>query len=359
MRKLDRYLTKEMLGPFLFGMGAFAIVLIGVDLLYEALKEIIQQGLPVGPVLLAMLYRLPQTMVLTLPMAVIFSTLMAFGGLSGNGEIVAMRAGGIGLWRLAIPALVIGLLVSVLSLGLNGWLVPYANQASNDVLLSVQKSGAIHQKSLTLRMPSSGPPDRVLWAEDFDPAAATLKTLIVWEFSGGQPKQWFSATSATWAGDTWVLRGVDLVQQVNGERIETHLDRLTYQLGKSPWELGRGSRKLQDMSMKELLQLADLNRLKDTPLSLQALEEYNMRMALPWAALGLALIGLPLGIRPQRTSTGVGLGISLAIILAYYIIVNMMRILGQQGTLPPGVADWIPNVLLYTIGLGLLVNASN
>jgi lipopolysaccharide export system permease protein len=83
-----------------------------------------------------------------------------------------------------------------------------------------------------------------------------------------------------------------------------------------------------------------------------------MRWAVPWAALGLALIGVPLGIRPQRTSTGVGLAISLGVILVYYPVFNMMRILGQQGALPPGLSDWIPNLLLYAIGLGLLINAS-
>jgi lipopolysaccharide export LptBFGC system permease protein LptF len=90
----------------------------------------------------------------------------------------------------------------------------------------------------------------------------------------------------------------------------------------------------------------------------QAVEEWSFRIAVPWAALGLALIGLPLGIRPQRASTGVGLGISLAVILAYYIAMSAMRILGQQGNLPPVVADWLPNVLLYTTGIGLLINKS-
>jgi lipopolysaccharide export system permease protein len=53
-----------------------------------------------------------------------------------------------------------------------------------------------------------------------------------------------------------------------------------------------------------------------------------------------------------------GLGLSLGIILVYYIVIQLMRVLGQQGALPPALSDWIPNVLLYTIALGLLVNAS-
>ena len=358
MRKLDRYLAREMLGPLLFGVGAFAIVLVGVDILYKAFDLIMTQGLPAGAVALAMLYRMPQIIVFTFPMSVVFSTLMAFGTLSGNGEIVAMRAGGIGIPRLSVSALTLALLVALISFGLNGWVVAYANRASEQLLVSVRKEPGRQQQSLTLQIPDKGPPDRVLWARQLDPQTNTLYTLLIWEFRAGQPYMFVSADSASWLGDTWELRGVQLVEETSAGRFLQTLDNMRYTLGKSPGELESASRKPKDMTLAELRRVLALEGVKEQELGRQAREEINMRFAVPWAALGLALVGLPLGLRPQRTSTGVGLGISLAIIMAYYVLFSVMRIFGQSGALPPAVSDWIPHLLLFTIGLGLLINAS-
>ena len=358
MRKLDRYLIREMIGPFLFGMGAFAIVLLGVDLLYSALRMIMEQGLPVGPVLLASFYRLPQTLVMTLPMATIFASLMAFGGLSSHGEVTAMRAGGIGLYRMAVPALLLGLVVSIGSFGLNGWLIPFANQASNQVLAGLKQQDLTKQESLLIRIPTKGPLQRLVRAERFDAVTQTLHELVICEFRNGAPVAFYAATSAQWQGTTWVLTGAKRDQETPSGLLTVDMGVIRYDIGKSPWELAQSKRQLQDLSMAELRALGDAATTGDPQPARNAREELALRLAVPWAALGLALIGLPLGIRPQRTSTGVGLGLSLAIILVYFIIISMMRILGQQEALPPNVADWIPNVLLYTIGAGLLVNSS-
>jgi lipopolysaccharide export system permease protein len=358
MRKLDRYLIREMLGPFLFGMGAFAVVLVGVDVLYQALEMILEEGLPAGPVLLAALYRLPQTMVMTLPMATVFSSLMAFGGLSSHGEITAMRAGGVGLYRMAAPALGLGLVVSLLSLWLNGWLIPHANQASNQVIAQLKQQDLTKQGSLIIRIPAKGPMQRWVAAESFDTATQTLHKVLIEEYREGVSQGFFAADSAQWQDTTWVLRGARR-SQVTPEGVFTvDIGVIRYDIGKSPWELAQVKRKPRDMSMEELRRLGHPPVEGDSQAARDAREEIAMRLAVPWAALGLALIGLPLGIRPQRTSTGIGLGLSLAIILAYYIVISMMRILGQQGALPPLVADWIPNLLLYTVGVGLLVNSS-
>ena len=130
MRKLDNYVLREMIAPFAFGVAAFVTMLVSVDLLYDALKLIIRQGYPPGIVARAFLYRLPQTIALTLPMATMFSTLMAIGRLSGDGEVVALRAGGISLLRVAAPVLCAGLVVS-----------PHGHHVRRGLLLSSGQTG--------------------------------------------------------------------------------------------------------------------------------------------------------------------------------------------------------------------------
>jgi len=63
-------------------------------------------------------------------------------------------------------------------------------------------------------------------------------------------------------------------------------------------------------------------------------------------------------MRPQRTSTGVGFGISLAIVFVYYIVFNVLRAFGEQGAISPLVAAWLPNAVVLSVGLGLMYDAS-
>jgi lipopolysaccharide export system permease protein len=345
-----------MAGPFLFGMGAFLIVITGIDILYRTLDLIMNNGLPAGPVLLAMAYRMPSLAVMTFPGAMIFATLMAFGELSGHGEVTAMRAGGIGLWRIALPTLFVALLVSLVSQGLYVWLAPLATARSAAILADLRKESKAEQDNLVINLPSKGVPNLIFYAQKFNPDANLLTGLLIFEFKNGAPVDTIEAASATWEGDTWVLHQAR--KQSPDGLLYLQTDRLVYKLGPAPWEIAASQQKPADMTHAQLARVLALPRSSDDQLRRMALEEWNFRIAVPWAALGLALIGLPLGIRPVRTSTGVGLGISLAVILAYYIAMSAMRILGQKENLPPMVADWLPNMLLYTTGLGLLINKS-
>jgi lipopolysaccharide export system permease protein len=90
---------------------------------------------------------------------------------------------------------------------------------------------------------------------------------------------------------------------------------------------------------------------------LEILQAIHTHFSLPWAALGFVLIGIPLGLRPVRATTGIGLGLSLVIVFAYYVIFQTMNLIGEQGVLPPAFTAWFPNVMLLGVGVSLLMSA--
>jgi lipopolysaccharide export system permease protein len=84
----------------------------------------------------------------------------------------------------------------------------------------------------------------------------------------------------------------------------------------------------------------------------------SQKYAIPFACLAFTLIGAPLALRPQRTSSSLGLGLSVLIIFAYYVLLFVSQALGQIGTLGPEVAAWLPNFICSAVGLGLLYRAN-
>jgi len=362
LRKLDKYILKEMIGPFVFGVGAFIIVLVSVDLLYDALRLIVRDGYPAGLVARAFVYRMPQTVTLTLPMATMFGALMAIGRLSSDGEVEAMRAGGVSFPRLAAPVLAGGLLVSALALVLNEAVVPPANNASNQLLAELAEGAAARQDYLFLSLPEKEAPRILLKAEHFNAESGQLGDVWIARFHNGDFRDYFTAEEATWRGTEIIMHNaVHVTYLADGSRRTEQGMTATTEVGRAPWQVKNIAKSLEDMTLLELKQ--DIVRMRQLPASAQEklpelIEYFHMRLAIPWSALGFALIAAPLAVRPKRTTTGVGLGISLAIILAYYVIFNALRVVGEQGALPPALAAWLPNMILYGVGLGLLIDAS-
>jgi lipopolysaccharide export system permease protein len=83
---------------------------------------------------------------------------------------------------------------------------------------------------------------------------------------------------------------------------------------------------------------------------------YN-KLAIPFASLVFALIGAPMGLRRPRSGNAMGLGLSIVLIFAYYIVWNGAGVMGQGGAITPLVASWLANAIGLLSGLALLWRA--
>jgi lipopolysaccharide export system permease protein len=136
MKVIDRYVGIEMIGPFVVGVVGFVLVL-AVDLLFTMTDLIINKGVPLGAVVKLLVYKLPALMVLTFPVSTLFATAMALGRLSKDNEITALRTSGVSLFRISVPILVIGILVSLGAYINSEKIVPHANQVANNIIRQI------------------------------------------------------------------------------------------------------------------------------------------------------------------------------------------------------------------------------
>ncbi|MFW5868425.1 MAG: LptF/LptG family permease, partial [Armatimonadota bacterium] len=90
----------------------------------------------------------------------------------------------------------------------------------------------------------------------------------------------------------------------------------------------------------------------------ELIQHYHVRLALPWATVGLAILGVGLGVRRQRSSRGIGMGISLIVIFIYYVVMHTLTLVGERGVAHPALMAWLPNILLYIAGVGFLLRRS-
>lgn len=362
MRILDKYIIKELAGPFIFGICAFSSIFIGTDVLFKLAKFITEQGASVYTVAKLFVYRLPGIVVLTFPMSMLLASLLAFGRLSGNSEIVAMKTGGLSFYRLTAPVVVVAFFVSVFAMYFNEMVVPAANFAyERTVLEEITKSGIPKKTQENVLYPEykGGKIQRIIFARQFDEKTKGMTGVDIQEFEQERLARVLDAERAEWNGKNWDLINGTMYEMNEQGNVE-HTMRFQKQIvniDKNPVEISRAQKQPKQMSIKELkLHIKTLTRERVSTNELKV--ELHRRITLPLASLIFTIVGAPLGLQSYRSSSSIGLGQSIVIIFIYYSIMTISGALGESGTVPPVLGAWFPNLVMIAFGGWLIRRAA-
>ena len=361
MRILDKYIIKEMLGTFIFGIFAFSSVFIGSSTLFRIAQYVTTYGASTQAVIKLFVYSLPSIIVLTFPMSMLLATLLSFGRLSASSEITAMKSGGISFYRIAFPVFIIALFVSVFAILLNEHVVPRANEGYSHVVNFEIKGNTApkSQDHVVLKDIKDGNINRLTYARRYDAQTMAMYGVSVQEFDNDTLVRVQNAEKADWSNNHWTMHDgtlYDLSAEGNVQRTLKFTQQIL-PIAQSPNEIIRSQKKPDEMTMRELrhqikamqMQVVDTNALE---------VELYKRITIPFATFIFALIGAPLGLQPNRTSSSIGFGISIIIIFVYYTIMTIASTLAQGGTVNPMIASWIPNTIGLLVGIYLMRKAA-
>ncbi|HXH60025.1 MAG TPA: LptF/LptG family permease [Fimbriimonadaceae bacterium] len=359
MKRVDWLVIGELIGPWVFGIAIFTVIISAGQFLFQITQYLAAGANPLETVkLLALL--MPGVMAKTFSMAVLLATLLAFGRLSGDSEIVALRAGGISLGRIMAPVAVFGLLVFGLAFAFNELIVPGATFKAIQIRQNLDSEVNGRKEQPTFRpIYKDGKLQMMLGARDFDMAHGTLKGVEITVFNKqGQPNVFFWADEMVFKSEQdWRLpkggEGTFLESGIKfspkGETFPTEVPNPDV----TPEDLI--TQALKDLDALSMVQMKrQIDRMKASPdpdeKQVANLEfGYWNKIALPLAAMVFGLVGAPLGIRNHRAGTATGFALSVVIIFGYMMLANAMSIMSQGGRIPAYVASFTP------IAIGLLV----
>ena len=126
MKIINKYIFKELLTPFLFALIILLFVLI-TQTFVKHIDKFIGKGLSVSIMFKYILFNSGWIFSLAVPMATLVATMMAFGRLSSDNEITAIKASGISNSKLLKPTLFFGLLLVIIMIPFNLWILPEMN----------------------------------------------------------------------------------------------------------------------------------------------------------------------------------------------------------------------------------------
>lgn len=363
VRILDKYIFREVCKAFLFGICAFSAVFIGSGTLFKIAKYITDYGASLQAVVKIFIFGLPSVIMWTFPMSMLLATLLTFGRLSGSSEITAMKSCGIGFGRIAAPAIVLGLIVSLGAIAFNEYVVPWANTAyRNVVAYEIQGNTSMKsQEHIILKDIEKDQIQRLVYARVYDADTQTLQGVTLQDFDAeGHVRHVENAEYADWSGDTWTMHNGMLYDITEGEGQSEHTIRFNTQvlpIKADPKQIVREQKDPEELTMKELKTQIEIMRTQYVDTKKLEAELYQ-RVTVPMASLIFALIGVPLGLQPTRNSSSAGFAMSVIIIFAYYALMTMGNALARSGAIAPLLAVWLPNLIGLLAGALLMRRAS-
>ena len=354
------YVLRELAGPTLMGFGLFTFILL-MNYLLTLAELIFRDGVGIADVSRIFLYSVPQIVVLTVPMAVLVGGLVAFGRLSSDAEIIAMRSGGISLYQLASPMLIVGAAATLLNLYLSLQVLPWGNneivQLRWRLINSRTIAGQIRPRVFETRFPNftlyvqdlvgpeqkweelllvrtDQPTPQVIMAKsaqlnyDEETRGAWLELLNGYTYLGGDTEEDFTVVTFDSQGE--LLRdesGFDAIAPVQK-------DERMMQLG----ELGAKAQELKQAGLP----------------SAKYQVEIHKKFAIPIASLVMALIALPLGVSTKRHTKATGYLIAIGVIAIYYQFIENGEKFAEEGVISAWLGMWSANIFVGGAALFLL-----
>lgn len=359
---MDRYIAAELLPPFLFGVAAFASVLVAVGTVFDLVRKVVESGLPISIALNVFLLKLPSFIVLAFPMSTLLAALTTYSRLSSDSELIALRSCGVSLYRQVLPAVVLSFVVMGVTFVFNEQIVPAANYQATVTMEKALKSEKPKFREQNIFYPeyqqvqqADGSKVRMLtrlfYADQFD--GQRMRGLTIVDRSREGLNQIVVSDSAAWnpQQNSWdFFNGtIYLVSPDSSYRNIVRFEHQKIQLPRTPLDLAARVRDSDEMNIAEVRQQLDLARLSGDE---SKIRRYKLRIqekiAFPVICVVFGLVGATLGTNPKRQGRVTSFGISVVVIFSYYFFLFVSDALGLVGVLSPWVAAWMPNVF----GLG-------
>ncbi len=360
---LHRYVFQEVLTPFLLGLGVFTFILLIARLL-KLIELVVNRGLPPMQILRLLGYLMPAFLEVTVPMAMLLALLIAFGRLSADAEMIAMRSSGLSIYQLAPPIVLFVALTTVMTAALSMYARPWANHNLKHELWDIARTRAT--AGLRPQVFNDEFPGLVIYAEQIDSRSDRLVHVLISDERDPAQHNTVFAREGYMISDneaqTVTLRLLDGTIHTSGEGAsDYHTDFETYDVNLDLRETFAGQTAKEDdpqeLTLPQLRAVIERQEGEGPPRPAM-LVELHRKFAIPFACVVFGLVGVPLGIEPARAVRSRGFAMSLAVIFVYYILLSTGQGFAERGSIPAWLGLWLPNIVFGVVGVVLLRRAA-
>ena len=359
MKLIDRYLIKLLIGPVIYCLGGFMMIII-LSEVFGDVSRILEARPPWYIVIRFYLSTLAPLLRYLIPAALMLATLYTLFGLARNSELVAMRATGISIYRLMMPFLLVGLTFSLLAGALDELWVPRAFEWAENMKDSHFETGTLRDERSIIYLNLAE--NRRWQVQRIDPRNPNVlhQVEIKQEREDGTRHYIVTAPRAEYLDEQWWFFGPQIQRFGEADNpigrptpLGFDADSVVHMRNyrETPAMLASAARPWEFLNGREMLQYIRTN--PDMPERNLYERKYSLHshIAMPWASMIVILFAIPAGARTARQGVMSAVFSAIALMAGFYALAQVGLVLGSTGTIPPWLGAWLSNIVFGAIGL--------
>jgi lipopolysaccharide export system permease protein len=373
IKKLHLYIIKEFCGSFVFGLAVFSMILL-LDQVFQLVDLFLSKGVALWIVIKLFIFILPNILTLAIPMAVLFGVLIAYGRLSEDNEITAMKATGTDYKTLSVPVIIFVALISVFLIFFNHFWSPAMHgnfRSLFEEIIMKRPLVRFDEKSIV----KLG--EYQIYANKVNSLDNTMSGVNIYRFEDDKKNQ-FGQIKEKKKDEhnqgTWRIAASSAAVKVYSNGVQMKLYNGYWQKA-SPSEIKNmihmtfktytffiplaDARKannttMQQLSSAEILKTIKQYKEQNLPYTVYNIE-FWMRWILALAPLAFSLVAVPIGIMAGKGGKAIGFGMSLGVIFVYYMLLVAAMNLSERNYADPKFIMWLPNAVISAAGVFLFI----
>ena len=362
---LHRYIMKGLIPPLLINLLFLTAIFLMTRML-QITKLIVNYNVSLANIGLILLYSIPHFLVFVLPMSIMLGILLTLMRMSSDNEIIALKSGGVSLYRLLPPILVFAAAGFLATLFMTVYGMPRSKGAITRLTYAMLTSNTdVGLKARTFNTRFKGV---TLYVNEVDLNDRSMKDVFIEDRRNPKAVNTIVAPRGRFIKDA-KGRSVRLrlfngmINQISREkRTANTIYFSTYDINLDMRQLARGMDTVEKDA--DAMGFADLLRhiqsVRTSPEAYhRALITLHEKFSIPAACLALAVLAIPLGVELKSSRRSAGLGMGLFIFIVYYVLMTAGRVLGEIGIIPPAAGLWAPNIIVGAGGVVMLIRAAN
>jgi LPS export ABC transporter permease LptG/LPS export ABC transporter permease LptF len=360
MRTLDRYIFKEIFFPSLIALVALTFVAF-IREIGALLEVMVRQSATIHEIWSISLAILPGVLTFTIPMAVLVGILTGFGRMSSDSETIAFRASGVSMKRLLLPVMLVGGLAWAANLAITVWIAPQTAARLRDLKYDV----AVKQVSLELRARvfNERLTNWILYVQDVAPEGLNWRGIMLADLHDPNDPRVTFARSGSLVGNTeshtFQLTLHDGNTHFVSPLAPNRYSFSSFQTNTISIPMPEAPPKQEKPSLAETSTRTIWEHLLANTATYEERVDFHRRLALPFACLIFALVGLPLGVSTTRGGKSMGLVLSLILMLAYYLAFIGGTRIANNAQFSPFFGAWLPNLGFAALAMFLFIRSDH
>ena len=357
---LDRYLLREMVGPFLFAFFAF-LIFWALNIFFIAADYIINQHAAFFLVVRFVLFRVPQAIPMAFPFASLFAGLLAMGRVMGDNEVTAMRTSGIPVWRIALTPLIFGFAMFLLAYAMNEYIAPASVEISTRSFYQIiYHTNALPVEPQFFRKDPDN--NNVFYVNQVLPDNKTLEGVQVFKLGRfGVFAETLQAKTAIVQDGRLALHDV-VDTRYNNDGFMTsqqHANEVLVGLPLAETAAQFMSSQNNDPWAESTKTLsAQVSAIQSQGIGGTALGNLQVnlanKLAWPFASFIGVILAIPLAMRFGKRGRTLGIALAILAFFVYFLMTSAAAALGRNDQLNPVLAAWLPNIIMGGAGILLL-----